>query len=323
MLQALTPLVEMASIDEAYLDLSGSERLHGGPPIATLIRLQRRIETETGLTVSIGLAANKAMAKFASEMDKPRGFAVIGRRDAAAILAPRPVRALSGVGPGLAKRLTDAGIDTIGDVAAAPQDVLFRLAGGQAARLARLARGEDDRPVDPHGDRKSISAETTFDQDLRDAESLEAILWSLAERVGRRARDSRCAGRVVTLKLKTARFETVTRRRTLAEATQLARTIFAAAREMLAAETGAVAYRLIGVGLSELTDPDDADRGDLIDTAPRRLAALERAEDRLRARFGSAALVTGRSLSTKPRAERKASGQQTQGRPDETDGRET
>ncbi len=301
MLAELTPLVELASIDEAYLDLSGSERLHGGPPIVTLIGLQRRIEAETGLTVSIGLAANKAMAKFASELDKPRGFAVIGRRDGPAILGPKPVRALHGVGPGMAGKLADAGLSTIADVAAAPAHLLFRLAGAQGPRLARLARGEDDRPVDPQGDRKSISAETTFEHDMRTGADLETVLWGLCDRVGRRARDVASAGRVVTLKLKTSRFETVTRRRTLNQPTQLARAIFAIARDMLAAETGGAAYRLIGVGLSDLHDPAAADQGDLIDTGPRRLAALERAEDALRARFGATAVLTGRNLPD-PRA---------------------
>ena len=298
MLAELTPLVEFASIDEAYLDLSGSERLHGGPPLLTLIGLQRRIEAETGLAVSIGLAANKAMAKFASELDKPRGFAVIGRADARAVLGPKPVRALHGVGPGLAARLTDAGLATIADVAVAPPDLLFRLAGAQAPRLARLALGEDDRPVDPDGDRKSISAETTFETDMRGGADLEAVLWRMCERVARRARDTGCAGRVVTLKLKSARFETVTRRRTLHQPTQLARTLFAAARDMLTAETGAGSYRLIGLGLSDLQDAAGADLGDLVDASPRRIAALERAEDRLRARFGAAALMTGRALAS-------------------------
>lgn len=296
MLWDLTPLVEMASIDEAYLDLSGSERLHGGPPIRTLIGLQRRIETETGLTVSIGLAANKAMAKFASEMDKPRGFAILGRTDAPSILGPKPVRALHGVGAGLAAKLMQAGLDTIGQVAAAPPDILFRVAGAQGPRLARLARGEDDRPVEPHSDRKSISAETTFEYDMRSGPDLEAVLWRLCERVGRRARDAGCAGRVVTLKLKTSQFETLTRRRTLGAPTQLGRAIFTVARDMLVAETGAVAYRMIGVGLSDLQDSAGADLGDLIDDAPRKTAALERAEDALKARFGAAALMTGRTL---------------------------
>lgn len=297
LLSGLTPLVEFASIDEAYLDLTGSERLHGGPPVATLIRLQRRIEAETGLTVSIGLAANKAMAKIASEIDKPRGFAVIGRSDGAAILGPRPVQTLHGVGPGLARRLEAGGLHTVADIAAADRRVLARLAGHQSDRLARLACGVDERPVDPGGERRSLSAETTFDRDLQDRSDLEARLWPLCERVARRARETSVAGRVVVLKLRTARFESLTRRRALDAPTQLARRLFAVARELLDAEPGRTAYRLIGVGLCELVEPDLADRGDLLDRQAPKLAALERAGDALRQRFGAAALVTGRDIA--------------------------
>ncbi|MGH7748017.1 MAG: DNA polymerase IV, partial [Candidatus Dormibacteria bacterium] len=253
LMRDLTPLVQPLSLDEAWLDLSGTERLHGAPPAVILATLQARIEREIGIGVSIGLAPNKFLAKVASDLDKPRGFQVIGRAEAAAALAPLPVRVLPGVGPALERRLAAADLARVGDIADAGEVELHRRLGPQGIQLLRLAKGEDERPVEPDLERKSVSAETTFEEDLSRIEDLEDVLWTLAEKVGRRARADGLAGRVVALKLRAADFRIVTRSRTLELPCRTARTLFAEARAMLRCEPPGV-WRLIGVGLSCLSD---------------------------------------------------------------------
>lgn len=292
-LRDLTPLVQPLSLDEAWLDLSGSERLHGGPAALTLARAQRKIEQETGLTVSVGLAANKFLAKIASDLDKPRGFAVIGS-EAKAFLAPRPVQILPGVGPAFQRSLNAAGYATVGDLARAEPKQLATLFGEGGLRLHRLSHGLDVRAVDPDGERKSISAETTFNEDLSGLSELEDVLWPLCEKVGERARRSDMAGRVVTLKLRTTDFRILTRRRTLGSPTRTARVLFSEARDLLRREADGRPFRLIGVGLSGFA----ADAGSsLFDAAAEeRALTTETAVDRLRAKFGKTAVMTGRAL---------------------------
>ncbi len=289
-----TPLVQALSLDEAWIDLSGTERLHGAPPAITLARLQAEIERDIGLTVSVGLAPNKFLAKLGSEMDKPRGFGVIGLAEARAVLAPQPVSVLPGVGPVLAKALRDRGRRTIGDIANADPRDLARDHGAQGVRLASLALGKDDRPVDPSQPRKSLSAETTFDVDLRDPQGLEGRLWPLCERVARQARAEGIAGRTVTLKLRTADFRIVTRRRALPAASQTARTLFSAGQSLLRREITGEPYRLIGVGLSDLTPQAGSD--DLFAADESRALREETVVDGLRQRFGDKAIVKGRAL---------------------------
>ena len=294
-LGALTPLVQPLSLDEAWLDLSGTERLNGGPAALTLARVQAEIESEVGITVSIGLAANKFLAKIASDLDKPRGFSVIGGTEAQAFLAPRPVGILPGVGPAFVKALERAGLRTVGDLAAAsPRDLADRY-GAHGLRLHELAQGRDNRAVDPDQERKGISAETTFNEDLTHRGDLEDQLWPLCEKVARHARASNIEGRVVTLKLKTAGFRILTRRRTLAGPTQTARTLFAVGRELMRNEASGEAYRLIGIGISDLSEAADAPE-DLFAEDETRARKGERAVDSLRARFGKDAVVSGRAL---------------------------
>ncbi len=293
----LTPLVEPLSIDEAFLDLAGTERLHGEPPARTLARLAREVEADIGITLSIGLAANKFLAKIASDLDKPRGFAVIGAAEAKAFLAPRSVGSIWGVGRATQERLARDGYRLIADLQAAGDIDLARRYGAEGLRLAKLARGEDSRRVNPERETKSISAETTFDSDVDGLRALEQSLYPLAEKVSARMKKAGFAGRTVTLKLKTADFRLVTRARSLDSPTQLAHRIFSSARELLAREaTGAVRYRLIGVGLSELCDPALADPPDLIDPSAAKKGAAERAMDALRERFGAGAIETGLRL---------------------------
>ncbi len=292
----LTPLVQPLSLDEAWADLSGTERLNGGPPALQLVRLQRRIETEVGLTVSIGLAPNRFLAKVASELDKPRGFSVIGAAEAQAFLAPRPVSILPGVGPVFARALRSDGFDTVGQLAAAePRDLVKRY-GEWGLRLSELAHGRDARAVNPEQDRRGMSAETTFNADLIDREALEAELWPLCEKLAAKARRSGLASRTVQLKLRRTDFCIVTRRRTPPEPVQTARGLFAAARGLLGPELGRP-YRLIGVGMADLIDAEDAPSG-LFDTAEARALKTETAIDALRARFGASAVIAGRALKS-------------------------
>jgi DNA polymerase-4 len=289
----LTPLVEPVSIDEAFLDLSGTERVHGTSAAKTLAGFAARVEREIGITVSIGLSGNKFLAKIASDLDKPRGFAVLPGDEASAFLAPRPVTQIFGVGKVAQKRLARDGYRIIGDLQRAGEAELTRRYGAEGARLARLARGLDNRPVRAERETKSISAETTFDHDLAEFRALELRLWRLSEKVSTRLKASSLAGSTVTLKLKTASFRIRTRAQSFPHPTQLAAKIFACGRDLLAREADGTRYRLIGIGVSGLSPAAQQESADLID---RRTAEAEQAIDRLRARFGEDAVVKGLAL---------------------------
>ena len=293
MMHDLTPLVEPLSIDEAFLDLTGTDRLHGASPAVTLARFAKRIETDVGISVSVGLSYCKFLAKMASDLDKPRGFAVIGKAETMEILEPKSVGAIWGVGKVAEERLRQDGFLTIGDLQRAEQTDLFRRYGAEGGRLWRLARGLDDRVVEPEREAKSASAETTFDDDIADPETLARTLFLLSEKVSARLKKGEIAGRTVTLKLKTADFRLRTRARALPQPTQLAGRIFEAARELLNKEAKGERFRLIGVGMSDLCEAADADHGDLVDTRAARDKATEAAVDSLRAKFGGAAVVKG------------------------------
>jgi DNA polymerase IV len=289
----LTPLVEPLSIDEAFLDLSGTARLHGLIPAKSLARFARGIEDRIGITVSIGLSANKFLAKIASDLDKPRGFAILDPDEAPAFLAAKPVTFIWGVGKAMEVRLARDGFRTIADLQRADERDLMRRYGGEGLRLARLARGVDSREVSAEREAKSISAETTFEQNLSSFRPLERRLWKLSEKVSARLKAGELAGSTVTLKLKTADFRLRTRASTLHAPTQLAARIFAAGRELLARETDGTNYRLIGIGMSALAPAEDADPADLVDVHGARSAAAEHAVDRLREKFGRAAVIKG------------------------------
>ncbi len=294
MVGELTPLVQTLSLDEAWIDLSGTERLNGGPPALQLIRLQKRIEDETGLGVSIGLAPNRFLAKIASELDKPRGFSVIGAANAQALLAPKSVRVLPGVGPVFGKTLISDGFATVGDLAAADVRDLVKRYGETGLRLHDLAHARDARSVNPEHDRRGMSAENTFNTDLTSLDELEAELWPLCEKVASKARRDGIASRVVVLKLRRTDFKIVTRRRTLPDPVQTARALFAVGRELLKPALGRP-YRLIGVGLADIQDAEDAPAGLFASDAARALKT-ETAIDALRQKFGAAAVVAGRAL---------------------------
>jgi len=258
-----------------------------------LARFAAQVERELGITVSIGLSANKFLAKIASDLVKPRGFAVLGQGEAAAFLAPKPVNFIYGVGAISAAKLAADGFRTIADLQRADERDLIRRYGEEGARLWKLARGQDNRTVDPERDTKSVSAETTFERDIGDFRPLEQYLWDLTERVSSRLKANALAGSTVTLKLKSADFKIRTRARALGAPTQLASRIFAAGRDLLAHEVGTTRFRLIGIGVSNLEETDGNDYADLLD---RRAAEAEHAVDRLRSRFGSNAVVKGLAL---------------------------
>ena len=296
MLLSLTPLVEPLSLDEAYLDLSGTARLHGMAPAKTMLALAKRIEQAIGITVSIGLSYNKFLAKLASELEKPRGFAVIGRAEAKEFLRWRSIAIVRGVGPVLEKRLSKDGLVRIGQL----QDMSARNLAGRYGEtglwLHRLANGEDLRVVEPGGETKSVSAETTFERDIVRLAELERVLWDQAERVSQRAKAAGIGGRTVTLKLKTASFRIKTRSERLDAPTQLSDVIFRVGRTLLKVEATGTPYRLLGVGLSQIRPSAECDPPDLLDRNAGRRAAAEHAVDRVRAKFGKEALRKGRSL---------------------------
>ncbi len=286
----LTPLVEPVSIDEAFLDLSGTERVHGMSAAKSLARFAQRVESAVGISVSIGLSGNKFLAKIASDLDKPRGFAILDPAEATSFLAPKPVTFIFGVGKASQQRLARDGLRTIGDIQRIDPHEMMRRYGAEGARLARLSRGIDDRKVSPDHEAKSVSTETTFNKDIHDFRSLEKRLWQLCEKVAHRLKAKALAGTTITLKLKTADFRLRTRSRSLDHPTQLAARIFAAGRDLLVQEVDGTAFRLIGIGLSGLANAGDGGYEDLLD---RRAAEAEHAIDRLRGRFGHSAVIKG------------------------------
>ncbi|HUM08443.1 MAG TPA: DNA polymerase IV, partial [Acidocella sp.] len=294
MLEALTPLVQMQSIDEAALDLSGTEALHGAPPAVVLSRFARQVERELGITVSIGLAPNRLLAKLAAERGKPRGFFVFGA-EAAEALAREPVGILPGVGPVQVKRLASMSITRVGQLAALDERRALALGEDGPALVAR-AQGVDNRPVRRERESKSISAETTFTTDLRELSAMEDELWQLCEKLGHRLRREDQAAAGIVLKLKTTAFALRTRSQRLPNPTQLPETLFEAARPLLKREADGTKFRLIGIGASPLADAALADKGDLADTLTPSRLARQTAIDKLRARFGEAAVRRGRGL---------------------------
>ncbi|MEY3003761.1 MAG: hypothetical protein RLZZ491_937 [Pseudomonadota bacterium] len=297
MMAELTPAVEPLSLDEAFLDLSGTARLHGQPPAVLLAGLARRIQRELGITGSIGLSHNKFLAKLASDLDKPRGFSVIGRGETLDFLRDKPVRMIWGIGAAGQASLEKVGIRTISDLRRWDRADLQARFGAMGDRLWHLARGQDLRRVAPDRAIKSISSETTFSEDTSDPDLLDGHIWRLAEKIADRAKAKDLAGRVVTLKLKRADFRLVTRRQSLPDGTQTADRIYRTARLLFDQTAHAQAYRLIGLGLSELVPATTADRsGDLLDPDQARRVGAERATDAIRARFGPDAILKGRAL---------------------------
>lgn len=304
MMERLTPLVQPISIDEAFLDLSGTQRLHAAPPAAVLVRFQSAVEREIGISVSIGLSHNKFLAKIASDRDKPRGFSVIGREETTAFLAHQPVSTIWGVGRAFQDRLAKDGIRTIGQIQRIAESDLVRRYGTMGLRLARLSRGEDARTVSPERAMKSVSSETTFNTDLAALDDLLPHLRRLSERVSERMKPKGITGRTVVLKLKTDGFRIRTRNARLPASTNLADKIYSAGRELLRRETDGTKYRLVGIGLTDLEAGPGETAADLLDEDGARRAKAEAAIDAVRARFGRQGLGLGITFSPTPRRPR-------------------
>lgn len=248
-----SPLVEVASFDEAYLDLTGTEALLG-PPREVARALQKAVLDETGLTCSVGVGANKLVAKVASKRYKPHGLCVVPPGDEASWLAGLPLTDLHGLGPKTAAKLHAIGVHRVDQLLAVPEAELTRYMGPLGHHLARMARGEDDRPVTPESPSKSHGAETTFRHDLVEPERLKAVMLDLVQEVAFRLRQDGVLARTVTIKIRYDDFETITRARTLAEATDDDLALGEAARDLLArhAQPGRP-VRLLGVQATSLT----------------------------------------------------------------------
>ncbi len=297
LMEDLTPAIEPLSLDEAFLDLRGTARLHGKPPAVMLARLVKTMRDELGITGSIGLSHNKFLAKVASDLEKPHGFSVIGEGDTAAFLRDKPVRLIWGIGPAAQTSLEKAGIRTFSDLLRWDQTDLVARFGSMGERLYHLARGQDRRRVTRNAPMKSISNETTFNADTADPDILDGHLWRMAEKVSDRAKAKGQAGRVVTLKLKRHNHSNLTRRVSLREPAQLADTIYRTARALFDQVHDEGPFRLLGCGISDLSDTTEAAAaGDLLDPGAHKRGEAERATDAIRARFGSDAIMKGRAL---------------------------
>jgi len=299
-MDALTPLVEPISIDEAFLDLTGTEKVHKSPPALTLARFSRTIEQEVGVSISVGLSHNKFLAKVASDLDKPRGFAVIGAEETLSFLAPKPISLIFGVGKVFSETLKKDGYHTIGQLQEADPIQLMRLYGESGARLARLSRGQDSRRVSIDGEMKTVSSETTFNNDLATLEELSTALLQCCERLSERLKAKNIVGDTVTLKLKTSGFKLRTRARHLMMPTQLANVLYEAGLNLLQREADGTPFRLIGIGISGIEAADGSDPSDLLEPQVARKAAAERAMDRVRSRFGRTAVVRGKLYTSRP-----------------------
>jgi DNA polymerase-4 len=297
MMEELTPAIEPLSLDEAFMDLTGTARLHGAPPAVMLARLINRMRDELGLSGSIGLSHNKFLAKVASDLNKPRGFSIIGKAETDDFLCDKPVKMIWGVGKVMQGSLEKAGIRTFADLLRWERSDLVARFGSMGDRLWHLARGQDKRRISAHDPVKSISKETTFNVDTSDREILDGHIWRLAEQVSDRAKAKSLAGRVVTLKLKRADHTSLTRRLALHGSTQMADVVYRTAKNLFDQVGDQGPYRLIGCGLSHLMDADGAELApDLLDPDAGKRSAAERATDKIRERFGPDAIKKGRSL---------------------------
>ncbi len=297
-----TPLVEPLSIDEAFLDVTGSVRLFG-PAEQIARRIKETVRAETGLTVSAGVAATKFVAKIASDLGKPDGLVVVPASETQAFLDPLPITRLWGVGKATSRVLERLGVATIGALRRLPLARLRRELGTHGVQLHLLARGIDPRRVEPRRPVKSLGREETFPEDITDRGPLERELLALAVRVGRRARAHGLAGHTVVLKVKYGDFTLVTRSTTLAEATDDTSVIHRACRQLLEkTEAGRRPVRLLGLYLSRLVPAGAGSPSPLLEEgaeARRRQQRLHQALDRLAERFGERTVLPG-SLLEKP-----------------------
>ena len=298
MMLQTTPLVQSISIDEAYLDLSGTNRLHQGVPAFTMARLANDVQKKLGITVSIGLSYNKFLAKLASDMDKPNGFSVIGEQNIKKFLANYPIQAISGVGRSLETKLKNDGIYTIFDLQRCSIQELQKRYGSIGARLFNFSNGIDSRVITPNPPAKSVSKEVTFSYDKRGLEQLKPVLWRLCDQLSSSLKSKNKFGKTITLKLKTSKFRTITRSKTIKAPTQLADVIYRVAFELLIPNSRNT-YRLMGVGLSTLSDNIGSVETDFdfLDDHDIKQEKLEKTIDQIREKVGANAIGKGRGFN--------------------------
>ena len=296
LMNQLTPLTEPISLDEAFLDLSGTKKLHKKIPAVLLAELSKKINQEVGISVSIGLSYNKFLAKICSDLDKPKGFSLLGRGDSKKFLSSQPVEILWGVGKILKRKLNDDGIKTISQIEELGIKEVINRYGSIGSHIYSLSQGKDLRRVVPQRQIKSISHETTFENDISDKEVLEKKLWSLCEKVSKRSKEKGLGGQTITLKLKTKEFKLISRSCTIDEPTQIGELIFQNSKTLLDREDDKVKYRLIGVGISNLKDSELCDLYDLINISKTKNAKIEYAIDDIRNKFGKDLSKKGRSI---------------------------
>ena len=293
----LTPVVEPLSIDEAFLDLSGTEKLHGMSPAKVLNKATKRIEHEIGITASIGLSYNKFLAKLASDLNKPNGFSVIGKKEAKRFLSTQPITKIWGVGKVLNKKMGRGGITQIGQLQKMDLNKLVRDYGIMGERLYYFSRGDDRRKVIPIQKVKSVSNETTLDGDIANYKALKKHLWQLCEKLSARLKQKHLSAKTVTLKLKTSNFRSISRSVSISSPTQMAEILYTQGKFLLKPECSGLKYRLIGIGVSKFSNDQDADMPDLIDPVMDNKIKTEKAMDRIRDRFGSHIINKGRTLT--------------------------
>ena len=293
----ITPIVEPLSLDEAFMDLSGTHKLHGVPPAVMLAKLMDRISGKLGLTGSIGLSHNKFLAKIASDLNKPNGYSIIGEAETGSFLKDKSVRLIWGVGSSAQKSLEKAGIRTFSDLLRWDRKDLAKKFGSMGDRLWFLAKGQDARIVSNNDRVKSISNETTLFENTSDLRVLEGHLWRLCEKVSSRAKSKGLAGSVVILKLKSSNHKLITRRLTLRDPTHLADILFRSTYPLMKASISNGPFRLVGVGLSGLCFASQAEREpELLDNGALKRIKVERATDEIREKYGDEAVIKGRSL---------------------------
>ena len=301
MMRELTPVIEPISIDEAFLDLSGTRRLHGAIPAKVLVDMANRVKKELGITISIGLSYCKFLAKVASDLEKPRGFSIIGKAEAVSFLRKQPVSIVWGVGKVSQKMLAADGIHDIATIQDMEENELARRYGSLGLRLSKLSKGRDSRRVERGSGTKSISSETTFNTDKSTIKQLAPILRRLCEKVAERLKNKGLAGQTIVLKMKTDDFKSRTRSHSLSDPTQLADKIYKNACVMMIKELDGSRYRLIGIGLSNIQSEAFADPLDLVDIEGEKRARMEKAIDKVRNKFGGESVELGLTFDTKKR----------------------
>jgi len=305
MMLSLSPLVQPLSIDEAFIDMAGTEKLHKKPVAVMLAQFQADILQQIGITVSVGLSYNKSLAKISSEQDKPHGYFVLGQMEATDWLAEQPCSVIFGLGKRSTARLHAEGINTVGDIQNAALPHLRTILGHDAARIKALASGQDDRTVQPHSTAKSVSSETTFSKDISDLETLLGIAERQTQIVSKQLKQKSVQGRTLTLKLKTARHQIITRSATLAQPTQMAFRIFSEIKRLAEKQIdGKTSYRLLGVGVEISSEQAEASFFTAEHETVFRQEKLELAVDSIHSKLGQDSITTGRQLGMKPAREK-------------------